>query len=191
MKVFPDRKHLLFEPVTEFADHIRRQYSKIEHTLVLAAVADSEGEVTLQTRSVFPGQAITHSDIVRGPVSGGDTRSVPAVTLDGYLSRNPAKAPFLVKIDVDGAELAVMRGAVETLKQASVIVVETTRHALAQRVAALEGLGFVLFDLADLCYYDRAFSQCDAVMLRRDLIEALFANPKRNFDPKKYTRLTA
>lgn len=42
---------------------------------------------------------------------------VPVVTLDGYLSRDPALAPVaLVKIDTQGHDLAVIRGAYRTLE---------------------------------------------------------------------------
>src|SRR5262245_49796307 len=120
VSVFPDRKHLLFEAVAEFGDSIRKNYCGIDYTLVTAAVADREGEATLRTRSIIPGMDISHSGIVQDPVGKSDTRSVPMVTLDGYLSRNPQRKPYLLKLDVDGFELQIMQGASQTLKDTSV-----------------------------------------------------------------------
>jgi len=46
--VFPDKHHLLFEPLQENRSGIVASYKNIKHTLVEAAVADKEGDVTLK-----------------------------------------------------------------------------------------------------------------------------------------------
>jgi hypothetical protein len=44
------------------------------------------------------------------------TITVPAISLDDFLSKNSRK-PAVIKIDVEGAELFVLRGASDTLRR--------------------------------------------------------------------------
>lgn len=186
VEVWPDVKHVLFEPVAEFADSIRRNYQAIEHELVLAAVSDASGEVPLHTFSVLEGADISHSRMSNDPDAEG-LRRVPMVSLDDWLAGSPQADPFLLKIDIDGQELKVLAGASETLKRTSVVVVEASRRQFARRLMAVQKAGFTLFDLAEPCYYDGAFWQCDAVFVRDDLIGKHFrALTNEDFDGGLY-----
>jgi hypothetical protein len=124
--------------------------------------------------------------MVSDPVDSIDKRVVPMVTLDGYLLRHPQKPPYLVKLDVDGFELQIMQGAVETLKNTSVVIVETTKSDLTERISFLEARGFEIFDLVEPCYYDHSFWQCDAVLLKKPLHLQYFDKLSDNFSPAKY-----
>jgi len=176
--VFPDKHHLLFEPIQEYMKAIHANYKHIKYTLVEAAVSDKDGDVTMKVESVGGTQEITHSHIVSGPDQSTNKRVVRAVTLDGYLSRHWQVPPYLLKLDVDGFELQIMQGAVETLKNTSVVIVEAPKHSLVKRISFLEAHGFEIFDLVEPCYYDHSFWQCDAVMLKRSL------------HPQYFTKLT-
>jgi FkbM family methyltransferase len=52
---------------------------------------------------------------------GPEGISIPQLTLDGFVERSGA-APTLLKIDVEGAELEVLRGAAQTLRTARPVV---------------------------------------------------------------------
>lgn len=184
--LFPDKKHILFEPVEEFSAKIRMNYRNIDYTLVTAPVSDNEGEVTLQVRSMLEGTAITHSTIVASQADSKDKRTMKAVTLDGYLSRNPQRSPYLLKIDVDGFEMQIMKGGLETLRNSSVVIIEAPRKQLTTRVVHLEALGFEIFDLVEPCYYDKCFWQCDAIMIKRDLQLVHFGQLTKDFSMSKY-----
>ena len=186
IRIFPDRPHLLFEPVLEFADSVRRNYARIKHTLVGAAVSDVEGEVTLQVHSMIEKQKISHSGMITGPADAEDKRTVPMVTLDGYLARNPQAEPYLLKIDVDGREMQVLQGALNTLAKSSVVIIEVPKDEFTPRIAFLERQGFEIFDLAEPCYYDKGFWQCDALMIRKDVHRRHFGQLLENFVPAKY-----
>ncbi|MGY2132995.1 FkbM family methyltransferase [Hymenobacter sp. HD11105] len=73
--------------------------------------------------------------------------SVPAVTLDDFFAR-AGRLPEVLKIDVEGAELKVIRGAAQLLTRASVAVVleylEPKRHNVGHQQAAtlLRELGY-------------------------------------------------
>lgn len=187
LAAYPGALHLLFEPVAEFAEAIGAAYAGASHRLVQAAVSDAEGDVELELSSIVAGVPISHS---RMTGEGAGHRRVPMITLDGYLEREPAPGPYLLKIDIDGEELRVVAGAERVLAETTVVMIETPVHHITERLAALERRGFELFDLTEPCYYDGAFWQCDAVMLRRDVKASCFEPLGAAFDPAKYRPFT-
>jgi FkbM family methyltransferase len=185
LEAYPDRMHLLFEPVAEFAPLIERRYAHVPHRLVQAAVSDSSGQTSLQVRSMLGGTSVSHSFMVDQP--DADSRIVAKVSLDDWLRDAGIAGPYLLKVDVDGFEMRVLRGAKETLKNTSIVIVEATADDLIERVSFVQEAGFKLFDLTEPCYYDDSFWQCDAVLIRRDLHAQYFETIGATVDLAKYT----
>ena len=79
--------------------------------------------------------------------------------------------PYLLKVDVDGAEMQVLEGAEETLTNASLVMLEASVVNLVERGAAMDRLGFQLCELVDLCYYDRRFVQVDMVFISKKILK--------------------
>lgn len=187
IRAFPKARHVLFEPVAEFEERIRKSYQGIDHVLHMVAVGETSGSVTLRTVSVLAGQEISHSAMVadRAPEAQGE-RTVPMVSIDDAVAAHGYEGPFLLKIDIDGQELKVIRGAARTLPQCAIVIVECARGELAQRISAVQTAGFTLFDLTEPCYYDKAFWQCDAVFLRSDLHRVHFRQLEGKVEPGMY-----
>ena len=185
---FPEAVHLLFEPVAEFIPAIERYYADVQHEIANVAVSDSTGETMLALESVVdvPGQKFSHSHITAQAVEGKVHRTVPTTTLDDFLRGRDLPEPFLLKIDIDGHELAAVAGATETLKKCAVVMIEAQIAELPQRISAIADQGFTLFDLAEPCYYDNALWQCDAILLREDVHRRHFAQLYPHFDASKY-----
>lgn len=186
MRAFPDKHHVLFEPLSEYADTITRSYAsaKIPFTLVTAAVSDTSGDVYLQARRQS-GDVVSTSSVVDAP-GDDDMRIVPGITLDGYLMSSPVASPYLLKIDVDGNEMRILKGATKTLLNSSIIMIETPRGAIGERIGFIENNGFDLFDIVSQCYYDDSFWQCDAIFVRRDLHRKYFRNLSTKFERARY-----
>lgn len=175
MAVWPDRKHLLFEPVAEFVTTIEHHYRNIPHELHSVAVSDEAGTIGLKVSSVLSGMEVSHSGMTSVKYSDNPAiRSVPMIKLDDFLLGRELEEPYLLKIDIDGQELKVLKGAAETLKKCSIVIVECQSSQLVQRIAAVQAAGFSLFDLAEPCYYDKVFWQCDAVFIRKDIAISKF-----------------
>ncbi|KAA5804067.1 FkbM family methyltransferase [Alkalicaulis satelles] len=187
IRAYPDLPHILFEPVAELKDAISATYRGVLHQIVTAAVSDAEGEVEIEIHTDKDNGAVTHAGMVApGAGRGGARRTTAAVTLDGFLKGRDLPEPFVLKIDVDGAELQVLAGAQETLERCSIVIVECTADTLCERIAAVQAAGFRLFDLAEPCYYDGAFWQCDAVFVREDLHAQFFTRITDAADPALY-----
>ena len=181
--VYPDVRHHLFEPVTDFHDRIREIYAPIDYVLVKKAVGASYGSMTLLQRTLHEDHAVTHS---RVETAGGRPRQpdevaaeIEVITLDGYMpgSGVAADASILLKIDVDGNEPQILEGATEMLKQASVVIIETPLVEFGTRNNMLDAAGFVLHDICDLCYYGGMLTQFDSVYLPKKFAFAPEFNP--------------
>lgn len=97
------------------------------------------------------------------------------MTLDDVMSSKPRlKNPLFLKLDVQGAELEVLRGATETLKRAELVQLEVAllpynegAPSSAEVVDFMDERGFVMFDIAgfvrpngkDLVQVDILFAQ--------------------------------
>ena len=83
------------------------------------AISDTMGEVVLTIpkrnarSSSSPGASIV-KDLIRTPFALIET--VPSETLDSYCSRRNIEPDF-IKIDVEGNELKILKGGIETLKR--------------------------------------------------------------------------
>ena len=173
MDLFGDKTHHLFEPVDDYFPTIRANYAAIDHRLVHVAVSDEESEVLIHSAKKLGNDEISHSWIT--DVATESSRKVPAITLDSYIAQGKAKAPFLLKIDVDGAPVpaAILRGAAHTLEQCSAVVIEMTVDRFFERASLLDAAGFDLWDMTALCYYDKCLWQFDAVYVKRTYKETI------------------
>jgi FkbM family methyltransferase len=109
--------------------------------VVEAAVWSVPGTVSLQVAPMSGMHAVVGAH-------GEGTIDVPAVTLDQLAVDNPP--PDLVKIDVEGAEVAVLEGATSALRHTSFVLCETHgREARRGAHARLEQLGFSVAEAGD------------------------------------------
>ena len=105
----PRGKHLAFEPVPRKAAWLRRKFPEVEVREV--ALADRTGTVTFAEDRKRPGfSSIAHAG---SPPAGEFT--VPCDRLDNIV--DPARRVGFLKIDVEGAELLVLRGATELIRR--------------------------------------------------------------------------
>lgn len=184
---FPDRKHLLIEPIIEWNEAIAKSYAKINYELVNAAASDAVGTVKLEVQSVIPGRPITHARMSETVATGCESREVRMTTVDALIQERNLPGPYLLKIDVDGAEIRILTGAKTTLPLCSAVVIEAGVQNFFDRSEPLRRAGFELFDLVGLAYYDDRLCQFDAVFVNsqimRDLRLGMFEKP---FDFSKW-----
>jgi hypothetical protein len=83
-------------------------------------------------------------------------------------------APALLKIDVDGGEIAVLIGSIGILDRVAVIVIEATSDSLFAIVQFATAHGFRLFDVVELCYCGNQLHQCDLIFVAQSFCHLVF-----------------
>ncbi|MFZ5618124.1 MAG: FkbM family methyltransferase [Pseudomonadota bacterium] len=186
IEVYPDVPHLLFEPVKAFAPDIARtyDYKRIKHQLFEVALSDVDGSGLMEVRKT-DGEEISHAWVSnRG-------ESVRLARLDTLVPQSGASGPYLLKIDVDGADAPgkIIDGAAGVMKDVSCVVCEMVVDRFFDLSARIQRHGFVLWDIVECSYYDDVFYQCDVLFLRREQIESekrLKPFGLSTFDPRKW-----
>lgn len=173
MRCFPDKPHILMEPIVEFEDRIRAIYDKagISYELVQAAMSDEDGTVTLKTMSVREETNITHARITDTQGEGSNFREMPSIKLDTLVAQRNLKGPYLLKIDVDGAEPQILAGGKNMLSDCSIVCVEAGVKTFIERANMIIAAGFQFFDVVDLCYYDGRLVQTDMIFLNEKIVQ--------------------
>ena len=78
------------------------------------------------------------------------TVTVPATTIDKLVERLALPPPFLLKLDIQGAELAALRGGRATLARTDVVILEADLDDFHALHAELDAAGFGLFDITEI-----------------------------------------
>lgn len=147
------RSVIAFEPRPAQARDLASMFDAVGAAVQVEAVAlsDEPGVMTMRVVASEPGRSTIEAGNALGDVSDGTIRSieVPVRRIDDLGLTDIG----LIKIDVEGHELAVLHGATKTLtQQRPVIVVEAEeRHhpnSVAEITGLLQGLGYAgYFDL--------------------------------------------
>lgn len=166
-RAFPRAYYVLVEPLKE---HIPDLNAILEHhagDYVLAAAGAEEGVATI---NVEPNRRAKSSLLPRTDMTAtGDElehRDVPVTTLDEIAATRDLAKPYGVKIDTEGFELEVLRGAEQVLKDTVFVIAEvsTTRR--------FEG-GYRSVDLLDELR-KHSFVPFDFISSTRRFVDVLF-----------------
>jgi FkbM family methyltransferase len=105
VRLAPEGRHIAYEPLPELAGSLAERFPGVDVRNI--ALSDTSGEAT------FYRDPAADSRSSLSPGNGSEPLTVRLGTLDQDLPEG--YRPRFVKIDVEGAELAVLRGGAETL----------------------------------------------------------------------------
>ena len=112
-------------------------------TVEICACSDEIGEATLFSRGGNAQSSLVKSALGFSADEKSEEIRVALVTLDSYLSENNLPEPRCVKIDAEGAEIRILKGAKQVLASNAEIVCELHPYAWAE-------FGNTLLELKDL-----------------------------------------
>ena len=96
------------------------------------AVSDVRGEAVLFSRGGNSQSSLARSGVEFDSSQVAEEIRVPLVSLDEYLAANAIPTPRWVKIDTEGAEIRILKGAPEVLASDAGIVCELHPYAWAE-----------------------------------------------------------
>jgi FkbM family methyltransferase len=170
--VFYDVPQILLEPLSEYAEILKAlEESHLNITVIPAAAGAEPGSRLLGVPGELDSSSFYASDM------GNNAREVTVVTLDELQTRHNLAAPYLIKADVEGAELDVIAGAENILENTVCVILETTLMAFRDNtpltgdvIAYMSARGFALHDIVGLVYrpLDDALARVDLVFVPED-----------------------
>ncbi len=153
---FPDADLLLVEPLHEFESDIKSILAHRRGVAEMVALSAEPGEATidignsLTTSSLHTRTKLTEKNVIA-------RRTVPLRTLDDVVFDHGLTPPFVVKIDTEGHELAVIRGGHRTLAQTQLVIAEVSvarrfddSYRFGQLTSDMYSLGFDLIEILQM-----------------------------------------
>jgi FkbM family methyltransferase len=176
--LFPAARVDAFEPLAVHFDGFHRWTAAWPGDIHLhtCALAQTEGSATMHVMdfsdasSLLPATAECLSEFKIKPAA---EQTVPVIPLDVLVSREKIPRPDLLKLDVQGYELEVLRGAETCLRHARAVLCEVSFRPLyagqplfPEVLAFLETRGFALHALGTCTLLGAPLVQTDALFLR-------------------------
>jgi len=152
---FPDAYYLLVEPNHENLDDIAKVLTRVRGEHAHVAAGAESGELVLNVEVTRTGLSSflrrTELTATGNPV---EQRRVPVRRIDDLVAERRLEEPFGLKIDTEGFELQVIRGATETLKSCQFVITETSTaerfedgYQSVDLISAMREQGFTIFDI--------------------------------------------
>ncbi len=184
---FLDAKLVLVEPLEEWRGHLEQLQRERLAEVVTAAAGRKTGSVEIAVHRVPACSSILGAR--HGDDAEAVPRAVPMVRLDDLALERGLEGPFVVKVDVEGAELEVLAGAQHVLRDSELVLLEVSLFELVPGapqfhdvVSWMHDHGFVVADFYNghnrpldgaLAQLDVAFVQLDGRFRR----EHAYASP--------------
>lgn len=158
LKVFPNSKYLWIEPLLEFESSLKELAKKYKGDYILAAAGSFPGTLPINVhRAHLEGSSLYNE--TDGAIFDGQERNIPVVTLDSLKERYQMHKDILLKIDAQGAEINVLKGALQVLPACEVVILEVFFFEFLKGapqffevVAFMKSNGFVIYDMFDWYY---------------------------------------
>jgi FkbM family methyltransferase len=177
---FPDAKFILVEPAAEFTQDIKKIISGLKDAeLIVAAASDrvQTGTLKITRNSYVHTHLVDQADEEYKKSSLVDYVEVPIVTVDSLSNDRQLTGPFVLKIDVDGVDLEVLKGSVGILPKTDVVIIEAPLHSVTERANFLESYGFVLWGIVDPVYFGSKLWQVDLIFIGARLADKAEIRP--------------
>jgi FkbM family methyltransferase len=176
-RAFPDAYHVMLEPLAEFEDELGRLLKRRRGEYLRTAVGAEQGVAMLRVDPecllASSMNEVTWRD--QNPENPLVEREVAVTTLDRLLEERQWKPPFGLKIDTEGFEDRVIKGATSLLRSTQFVLAEVSvtkrfegSYTFAEFITLMDSHDFELCDILNVVkYVDQEASFMDALFRRR------------------------
>lgn len=159
---FSESKFIFVEPLEEFEPNLQSLISRYNGNYVLGAAGSYDGEIEISVTADLGGTSMyehkkSSDDRLKDELDMPLTvpRKVPVYKLDTIWNALEAKGPGILKVDVQGGELEVLRGAESCLDNFEIVVAEVGFVAIYE--------GQPLFDDFSAFMFSKGFKVIDFI----------------------------
>jgi len=163
---YPNSQYIFVEPLKEFESSLQNLITRYNGNYILAAAGSYNGHIEMQVSVDLGGSSIfEHSlvdnekvkEVLNSPPM--IKRTVPVYTLDSIWEGFEGKGPALLKIDVQGGELEVLKGATNCIQNFEIIILEVglvetykNQPVIKDYINFMDEHGFAIIDFINAGY---------------------------------------
>lgn len=156
MSVFPNAVYYLFEPQEKLLPKIHKKLEGYNNYKVFSVGVGDQNKTkdfTIHVREDSCSYLYTPEEAMD---RGFDQITIPMIRLDDFVKKNELEMPSIIKIDAEGLDFEVLKGAGELLLHAEVVLVEVAimnqrlPNTALKILETMESNGYRLFDITDL-----------------------------------------
>jgi FkbM family methyltransferase len=172
LEVFPDARVLMVEAQAskkQFLERIKLEFKGCDYSISLLSSVDGVEKYFCENE--------TASSITDIPVTGFNTQTIRTRSLDSLLQEKQFPLPDLIKLDVQGHELEVLKGATSALAHTEICLLEITlidfgegNPLLLDMINFMDTCGFQAYDISHFIRrpYDKALYQIDMFFIKKN-----------------------
>jgi len=170
---FPAANILLVEPLVEYEGNLKEICKRYEAQYVMAGAGPRPGNTTINVHPQLYGSSTLKES--EGSIADGVPREIPVVAIDDLCRERNLTGPYLLKVDVQGAELNVLDGSQKVLETTEMVILEVSLFQffiggpqLYEVVSYMKERGFVTYDIFGgyARPLDGALAQIDMVFVK-------------------------
>ena len=180
---FPNSTHYLFEPNTECNSHIKKNYSHLKYKLFNIGLSDTNKTEKL---SINRSGSSIHEHSNLSPLAGikFPKKKIQIKKFDNFMSLKKNRQYFL-KIDTEGHELSVIKGAKKNLKKIDYVLTETriiptfkkSNNTFEKIYDEMKLNGFKLALVSEVGFPDnKVYNYLDILWIKKKLYESFINN---------------
>lgn len=200
LKTYPSAKVICFEPVKSTFEELKANLAPYAPRVELynLAVTDKTGETEINVTNYHEASSLVKQsafyDAYNPDVRAIRKERIKTISLDEFAPNLPTCEVDILKIDVEGMELSVLKGGKEFIQRnvdTLMIEVSLQRDASweSQTIVAifvlLQELGFRLINMYDLCKATGAEAERPASGMMLTQVDCVFRNQRKLVAPQR------
>jgi FkbM family methyltransferase len=178
-KVFPEAYYVLIEPLKEYEQNLQSILKKYKGEYFLTAIGNKTGRIEINVEPGFLERTSIKEPSKLTLAVKGETvaREIPITTLDALQKKHQFRSPFGLKIDTEGYDLQVVKGARELLYQTEFVIAEVSvakrfedSYSFAEFIGLMDKNNFALCEILYAYRRSNKLIYVDCLFVRKEQV---------------------